>query len=95
MNGLLVVLVILMVIFIIMLVAMVISIIKLTHQIRQTQQAVETITGRVSDFSGIISAVSIGAGLAKRLTSKGGFLAKYFTKKRTNNGRKNSQKTTR
>ena len=95
MNGLLVVLVILMVIFIIMLIAMVISIIKLTRQIRQTQQAVETITRRVSDFSGIISAVSIGAGLAKRLTSKGGFLAKYFAKKRTNDGRKNSQKTAR
>ena len=84
-----------MAVFVVMLIVMTISIIKLTRQIRQTQQKVEAITQRISGFSGIVSAVSIGAELAKKLTSKHGFLAKYFTKKRTNDGRKNSQKTAR
>ena len=95
MNGLLIVLVALMAVFVVMLIVMTISIIKLTRQIRQTQQKVEAITQRISGFSGILSAVSIGAELAKNLTSKRGFLAKYFTKKRAGNGRKTNQKTTK
>ena len=78
-----------------MLIVMTISIIRLTRQIHQTQQKVEMITQRISGFSGIISAVSIGAELAKKLTSKHGFLAKYFTKKKAGNGRKTNQKTTK
>ena len=78
-----------------MLIVMTISIIKLTRQIHQTQQKVEAITQRISGFSGIISAVSIGAELAKKLTSSHGFLAKYFTKKKARNGRKTNQKTTK
>lgn len=95
MNGLLIVLVALMAVFVVMLIVMTISIIKLTRQIRQTQQKVEAITQRISVFGGVVSAVSIGAELAKNLTSKYGFLAKYFTKKRAGNGRKNQQKTTK
>ena len=95
MNGLLIVLVVLMAVFVVMLIVMTISIIKLTRQIHQTQQKVEAITQRISGFSGIISAVSIGAELAKKLTSNHGFLAKYFTKKRAGNGRKTNQKTTK
>ena len=82
-----------MAVFVVMLIVMTISIIKLTRQIHQTQQKVEMITQRISGFSGIISAVSIGAELAKKLTSKHGFLAKYFTKKKAGNGRKTNQKT--
>lgn len=95
MNGLLIVLVVLMTVFVVMLIVMTISIIKLTRQIHQTQQKVEMITQRISGFSGIISAVSIGIGLAKNLTSRHGFLAKYFTKKKAGNGRKTNQKTTK
>ena len=82
-----------MAVFVVMLIVMTISIIKLTRQIHQTQQKVEAMTQRISVFSGIISAVSIGAELAKKLTSKHGFLAKYFTKKKAGNGRKTNQKT--
>ena len=84
-----------MAVFVVMLIVMTISIIKLTRQIHQTQQKVEAMTQRISGFSGIISAVSIGAELAKKLTSKHGFLAKYFTKKKAGNGRKTNQKTTK
>ena len=84
-----------MAVFVVMLIVMTISIIKLTRQIYQTQQKVEAMTQRISGFSGIISAVSIGAELAKKLTSKHGFLAKYFTKKKAGNGRKTNQKTTK
>lgn len=95
MNGLLIVLVALMAVFVVMLIVMTISIIKLTRQIHQTQQKVEAITQRISGFGGIVSAVSIGIGLAKNLTSNHGFLAKYFTKKKAGNGRKTNQKTTK
>jgi len=84
-----------MAVFVVMLIIMTISIIKLTRQIHQTQQKVEAITQRISGFSGIVSAVSIGAELAKKLTSKHGFLARYFTKKKAGNGRKTNQKTTK
>ena len=84
-----------MAIFVVMLIVMTISIIKLTRQIHQTQQKVEAMTQRISGFSGIVGAVSIGAELAKKLTSKHGFLAKYFTKKKAGNGRKTNQKTTK
>ena len=84
-----------MAVFVVMLIVMTISIIKLTRQIHQTQQKVEAMTQRISGFSGIISAISIGAELAKKLTSKHGFLAKYFTKKKAGNGRKTNQKTTK
>ncbi len=84
-----------MAVFVVMLIVMTISIIKLTRQIHQTQQKVEAMTQRISGFSGIISAVSIGAELAKNLTSNHGFLAKYFTKKKAGNGRKTNQKTTK
>ncbi len=82
-----------MAVFVVMLIVMTISIIKLTRQIHQTQQKVEMITQRISGFGGIVSVVSIGAELAKKLTSKHGFLAKYFTKKKAGNGRKTNQKT--
>ena len=95
MNGLLIVLVVLMAVFVVMLIVMTISIIKLTRQIHQTQQKVEAMTQRISGFGGIASAVSIGIGLAKNLTSRHGFLAKYFTKKKAGNGRKTNQKTTK
>ena len=84
-----------MAVFVVMLIVMTISIIKLTRQIHQTQQKVEAMTQRISGFSGIVSAVSIGAELAKKLTSKHGFLAKYFTKKKAGNGGKTNQKTTK
>ena len=84
-----------MAVFVVMLIVMTISIIKLTRQIHQTQQKVEAITQRISGFSGIVGAVSIGAELAKNLTSNHGFLAKYFTKKKAGNDRKTNQKTTK
>ena len=84
-----------MAVFVVMLIVMTISIIKLTRQIHQTQQKVEAITQRISGFSGIVGAVSIGAELAKNLTSNHGFLARYFTKKKAGNGRKTNQKTTK
>ena len=95
MNGLLIVLVALMAIFVVMLIVMTISIIKLTRQIHQTQQKVEMITQRISGFGGIASAVSIGAGLAKNLTSKHGFLANYLNKNIGVIGLKTNKKPTK